>query len=100
MRKEESGMLLGSVPCILMLLAGTTAFAAERVDSKNALSDLSTSIRDLTRRVSPAVVEILITGYAAAGEEEGRTSSQISRQRSSGSGVIVDSSGYIVTNQH
>ena len=100
MRKEESGMLLGSVPCILMLLTGTTAFAAERVDSKNALSDLSASIRELTRRVSPAVVEILITGYAAAGEEEGRMSNHISRQTSSGSGVIVDSSGYIVTNEH
>ena len=93
-------MLLGWLSGALVLLASTTALAAERVESKNALSDLGASIREVSHRVAPSVVEILITGYVASDDEDGRTSNQISRQKSSGSGVILDSAGYIMTNAH
>ncbi len=101
-------MLPGSVTCFLLLLASLPAPAAEpvagpvtgRSSEVSALSSLGSSIRSLTRRVSPAVVEIMVTGYGAATEEDGQTANRISRQRSSGSGVIVDPSGYIVTNAH
>lgn len=63
-----------------------------------ALAQLSNSIRNLTERVSPAVVEIAVNGYGAV--DDGRVANQISRRESSGSGVIVDPSGYIVTNAH
>jgi len=90
-------------PCTLMtwliLIAGP-AIAFAQTPTANPLDQLSASIRELTRRVSPAVVEILVTGYGVPGEENGRTSNEISRQKSSGSGVLVDSSGYIMTNAH
>lgn len=65
------------------------------------LEQLSACIRELTRRASPAVVEIVVTGYGAADDSNsGQTSNRISRQRSSGSGVLVDPAGYIMTNAH
>jgi serine protease Do len=63
------------------------------------LAQLSGSIRALTDRVSPAVVEILVDGYGAT-DDGGRVSNQISRRQSSGSGVVLDPSGYIITNAH
>ena len=61
---------------------------------------MSGSIRGLTNRVSPAVVEIQVTGYSTTEDEKGLVLSQVSRQISSGSGVILDPAGYIVTNAH
>jgi len=61
---------------------------------------LSGSIRELTNRVAPAVVEIFVTGYAPVEETRGQFAVRISRQNSSGSGVVVDPDGYIMTNAH
>ena len=52
------------------------------------------------QQVSPAVVQVLVTGYGAV-EQHGHTDTAlIGRQRSLGSGVIVDPEGYIITNAH
>ncbi|HXB53329.1 MAG TPA: trypsin-like peptidase domain-containing protein [Vicinamibacteria bacterium] len=57
------------------------------------LSRFSQSLEALSERVRPAVVQILTTGYAETG-------GLLSRQRASGSGVILDPDGYVVTNAH
>src|SRR5437667_2923947 len=67
---------------------------------QNALSEYSRSIRALTQRVSPAVVQVLVSGYGRAEEGSSDTVALITRQRSTGSGVVVDPNGYIVTNAH
>src|ERR1017187_2782396 len=72
LQKEESAMLLGWLSGILVLLAGTTALAAEGVEEKNALSDLGASVQEVAGGVVPSVVEILIAGDAASDEEDGR----------------------------
>jgi serine protease Do len=79
---------------------GAHLATAQKPGKRNPLTQLSGSIRQLTNRVSPAVVEIIVTGYAAVDNEKSQAATRISRQNSSGSGVIVDAAGYIMTNAH
>ncbi len=68
--------------------------------AEDSLHQMNDSFQALTRKVSPAVVKIVVSGYGPV-EEDGRAASAvIGRQRSVGSGVIVDPSGYIITNAH
>jgi serine protease Do len=67
---------------------------------QNFLSQFSDSMDELTARVSPAVVQVVVTGYRAVEDKDQSETSVIARQRSLGSGVIVDSDGYIITNAH
>src|SRR4051812_11979829 len=64
------------------------------------LADLSRSLQELSAKVSPTVVQIFVTGYAAPDEENRVATGEPQLERSSGSGVIVDPEGFIVTNAH
>jgi serine protease Do len=64
------------------------------------LVQLNGALESLAARVSPAVVQILVTGYGPLREEDRSQTAFIVRQHAVGSGVIVDSSGYIMTNAH
>src|SRR6266403_3510829 len=65
------------------------------------LRKLNESAGALIKRVSPSVVQILVTGYGPLEEgEKGSASAVIGRQRAIGSGFVVESSGYIMTNAH
>jgi serine protease Do len=66
-----------------------------------SLTELSSSFEALARRVRPSVVQIFATGYASSEESESsNTSSLLSKQRSTGSGVILSEDGLILTNNH
>ena len=68
--------------------------------STNLLRELDGSLEALIEKVSPAVVQIVVTGYGPA-EENGNTDRTVlSREHAVGSGVIVDPEGYIITNAH
>jgi len=88
---------------ILLLLALTAHCvsaqpAAKKLDS---LHDLSASLETLSHRVSRSVVQIFATGYALSDStEQGSAAAMITRQRATGSGVILSADGYIVTNGH
>jgi serine protease Do len=69
--------------------------------SMEELRKLNESVDALLRKVSPSVVQILVTGYGTVEESEhGNTGVVIGRQRAIGSGFVVDPSGYILTNAH
>lgn len=70
------------------------------VTAQPALSDLSRSLQDLAARVSPSVVQIFVTGYAPPDDEDRAATGEPQLERSSGSGVVVDADGFIVTNAH
>jgi serine protease Do len=75
-----------------------TAAEPRKIDS---LHDLSSSLEALSRRVSRSVVQIFASGYALNDEGESGTNAAVfTRQRATGSGVILSADGYIVTNGH
>jgi serine protease Do len=88
-------LLLSSSPVLAQRAAPAPAAASP-------LRDLSASVETLTRRVSLSVVQILVRGYGPVEEQsrDGETGLVIGRQRSIGSGAIIDADGYIVTNAH
>jgi serine protease Do len=71
-----------------------------RTESTAVLVQLNSALENLAARVSPAVVQILVTGYGTAREENRSQTAFIVRQHAVGSGVIVDPNGYIMTNAH
>ncbi len=93
----------------IFFLATFTAFAqqsriAALANSKDSLHQLSDSIETLSEQVSPAVVQIFSTSYTL-GEEDSDNSDTttmglVTKQRSTGSGVILSADGYIITNNH
>jgi serine protease Do len=62
------------------------------------LSQISRSFEQLSLQVSPAVVQVIVSGYAPSTTSDSQA--VLSKQRSGGSGVIVDPEGYIITNAH
>ena len=75
----------------------------ESASAMNSLVQLNNALEGLAAKVSPAVVQILVTGYGPVHEESRTQTSHtalIVRQQAVGSGVIVDSNGYIMTNAH
>lgn len=61
---------------------------------------MSAAIESLTKKVSPAVVKVQVSGYASVSDEEHGKVAVIRRRHAIGSGVIVDPTGYIITNAH
>lgn len=68
--------------------------------SQSSLGALSSSFQALSRRVHTSVVKVTTVGYRQLEPEESEEPGVAARQQSSGSGVIIDESGYIVTNAH
>src|SRR5512135_3656166 len=64
--------------------------------SPDLLHQLSDSLEKVARKVSPAVVQIIVTGYGPVEQEGLSDAALIGRQRVTRSGVIIDPEGYIL----
>lgn len=87
------GSLVGS---LIFTLDGGLAQLPAR--SEAPLAELSRSFEVLSKRVGPAVVQVLASGYVPVINQH--EAALLSKRRSGGSGVILAPEGYIVTNAH
>ena len=85
----------------LGLTMGASAVAAQTpTRGTTASTDLSSALEATTRIASPAVVQIFTTSYKPGQGLLPQASELVTTERASGSGVIIDAQGYIVTNAH
>jgi serine protease Do len=68
--------------------------------SADSLQQVSTSLQTLSNQVSPSVVQIFNAAYTSDGDRQNGNADTSSRRSTSGSGVILGSDGWIVTNAH
>lgn len=78
---------------VVLLLSAAAAFGQPR---ERALP----SLEDTAQSAGAAVVEIFATSYIPGPGLVPRTADLVTTQRASGSGVVVDPDGYIITNAH
>jgi len=64
------------------------------------LREMNAAVTRLAAKVSPAVVQVQVTGYGLAAEPGRNETAYVARQRGLASGVIVAPDGYILTNYH
>src|SRR6266436_633597 len=101
-RRLPGILFLNLVICVMCLCFGSSISAqtsAKEIDS-DSLHSFNNSVRSLVRRVTPSVVQVMVTGYGPVESSRGNTSIVLGKQQSIGSGVIIDPDGYIVTNSH
>ncbi len=89
-------MRLHLLSCLTVVLAAPALVGQSAIP----LTAFSQSLEALAARVDPAVVQIVSTGYGRGDEGQRGSASLLTRQRSTGSGVLLTADGYIVTNNH
>lgn len=95
-------LISASVGLLLLLTALSTnrgLLAQESVEQSAFLSRWTEALESVSHRVAPSVVRIFVSRHLLP-LIVGNSSSSLTPEHSSGSGVIVSEDGYVVTNAH
>src|SRR6266566_2941497 len=82
----------------ILLISSCALGQSQPAKKLDPLHDFSATLEGLSRLINPSVVQVFASGYSLS--EERDSANTVTRQRASGSGVIVSADGYIVTNGH
>ena len=85
---------------LLLLLVMLTSTTGALSQEAGELTGLSESLESLAERVGQATVQIFSLKYSPPSEQVSLGSGVLSEERATGSGTLVSSDGYIVTNAH
>lgn len=96
---------LTATACILLTLFFIPGHASAQAQpasprAATSLAELSDALETLATRVTPSVVQIYVSGFGVGDAKPEAGPNHLYRERSIGSGVIIDADGYIVTNAH
>ncbi len=92
--------LLNTVLILTLFLLLQPAAITRAQDQEWSIAALGEEIRELTTKVNPAVVQIYTSSFGALVGSVPEGAALFGSQQATGSGVILDASGYIVTNNH
>jgi len=70
------------------------------IEKMAALKDLSKSFEDLSAETGRSVVQIFVRSYVTSSDETNQVSDLLTKESSSGSGILLSADGYILTNAH
>jgi serine protease Do len=97
----EIAVLIAMFLCAAVGVAQVAAPAAQTGAGgvRHGLLELDADLQALAERVGPSVVTIEVSGLTT-GQDPNTRQTYISKEQALGSGIIVDPSGYILTNNH
>ena len=73
---------------------------ARGASSPGLMQKLNAEVAQILAHVSPAVVQIRVVGFGLSESGNRTEAAVVERQHSLGSGIIVDPTGFILTNEH
>ncbi len=84
-----------------LAISPRAAAAQDKTTEKtSALKDLSKSFEDLSAETGRSVVQIFVRSYVTSSDETNQVSDLLTKESSSGSGILLSADGYILTNAH